>query len=175
MCWSDTQTRITLRRKAKILFDEPLTTPSVSEGISRPIRPREFCRILVGGRGRSRMGWSVSRHSEPDRKLDLLDRRLCHLRGAVKRGEGAIHISNAAENVRLAVLALIKAKRALIEEYPQRDPRGRQSQILQEEEQRWLALSIEAIVEEHGKADAQPDAESDPVPPRRFRYRLPGS
>jgi hypothetical protein len=118
------------------------------------------------------MGFSVSRHSKPDRKLDLLDRRLFHLRGAVKRCEGSIHISKAEENVRLAVLALFKAKRALIQEYPQRDPRGRQSQILQEEERRWRALSIEAIVEEHGTADAQSDGALDPVPPRHSRYRL---
>ncbi len=100
------------------------------------------------------MGWSVSRHSEPDRKLDLLDRRLGRLRGAVKRGEGPTHIKNAAEKVRLAALALIKAKRALIREYPQRDPDGRQSRNLQDEEQRWLTLSTDAIVEEHGKFDA---------------------
>jgi hypothetical protein len=119
------------------------------------------------------MGWSVSRNSEPDRKLDLLDRRLCHLRGVVKRGKGPTQISNAAENVRLAVLALIKAKRALIKEYPQRDPRGRQSQKLQEEEKLWIALSVEEIVEEHGKTDeAQPDAAADPVPRRRSTYKL---
>jgi hypothetical protein len=56
--------------------------------------------------------------------------------------------------VRLAALALIKAKRALITEYPQRDPDGRQSRNLQDEEQRWLTLSTDAIVEEHGKFDA---------------------
>lgn len=96
------------------------------------------------------MGWSVDRHSVPNRKLDLLDRRLGRLRGVVKRGEGSTHISKAAENVRLAALALIKAKRALIKEYPQRDPTGLQSRNLQDEEQRWLTLSTNAIVEEHG-------------------------
>ena len=100
------------------------------------------------------MGWSVHRHSEPDRKLDLLERRLVRLRGVVKRGEGSNHISNAAEKVRLAALAVIKAKRALIGEYPQRDPTGRQSRKLQDEEQRWLTLSTDAIVEEHGTDDA---------------------
>jgi hypothetical protein len=100
------------------------------------------------------MGFPVHRHSVPDRKLDLFDRRVVRLRGVVKRGEGPAHISKAAENVRLAALAVIKAKRALITEYPQRDPTGRQSRTLQEEEQRWLTLSIDGIVEEHGTDDA---------------------
>jgi hypothetical protein len=96
------------------------------------------------------MGWSVGRHSKPDRKLNLLDRRLGRLRGAIKRGEGSAHIAKAAENIRLATLAIIKAKRALIVEYPQRDPTGRQSRNLHDEEQRWLTLSTDEIVEEHG-------------------------
>ena len=99
------------------------------------------------------MGWSVSRHSEPDRKLDLLVRRLVRLRG-VANGGGSAHIANAAEKGRLAARALIKAKRALIKEYPQRDSGGRQSRNLQDEEQRWLTLSTDTIVEEHSKADA---------------------
>ncbi len=99
------------------------------------------------------MDWSVSRCSEPLRKLDLLDRRLGRLRGAVKRGEGSTHIANAAEKVRLAALAVIKARRALIKEYPQRDPDGREFRNLRTEEQRWLTLSTEAIVQEHGKDD----------------------
>jgi hypothetical protein len=52
-------------------------------------------------------------------------------------------------------LALIKAKRALIREHPQRDPDGRQSWNLQDEEQRWLAVSAEAIVEEYGRDQAR--------------------
>ena len=56
--------------------------------------------------------------------------------------------------MRLAALALIKAKRALIGEYPQRDAGGRQSRNLQDEEQRWLSLSTQAIVEEYGRNDA---------------------
>jgi predicted metal-dependent hydrolase len=100
------------------------------------------------------MGWSVSEHSEAPRKRSQLDQRLRRLQAAVRSGEGSIHISNAAEKVRLAALAFIKAKRALLGEYPRRDPEGRQSQNLQKEEQRWLSLPTEAIVEEHGQADA---------------------
>ena len=50
------------------------------------------------------MGWSVSRHSDPCRKLNLLDKRLGRLRGAVKQGEGSTHIANAAEKLRTAAL-----------------------------------------------------------------------
>jgi hypothetical protein len=100
------------------------------------------------------MGWSVSSHSEPSRKLNLLEKRLCRLRGAVRAGEGPTHVSKAAEKVRLAALAVIKAKLALIREYPQRDPEGRESSKLRDEEPRWRSLSTEAIVEENGRAES---------------------
>ncbi len=100
------------------------------------------------------MGWPVYRYSEPQRKLLQFESRLRRLRGAVKRGEASPHVSRAAENVRLAALAVIKAKRALIAEYPQRDPAGRQSRNLRDEEERWLTLSTDAIVQEHGGVGA---------------------
>ncbi len=93
-------------------------------------------------------------HADPDRKLNLLAKRLGRLRAAVKHGEGQNHIVNAAEKLRLAELALIKAKRSLNREYPRRDPDGKQSGNLQDEEQRWLTISIGAIVEEYGKSDS---------------------
>jgi hypothetical protein len=52
--------------------------------------------------------------------------------------------------VRLAALAVIKAKRALVREYPERDPTGRQSLNLQREEARWRELPAEAIIAECG-------------------------
>jgi hypothetical protein len=100
------------------------------------------------------MGWSVSRNSEPYRKLSLLDKRLRRLRGAVKAGEGPTHVLKAAEKLRLAALAVIKAKLALIREYPQRDPDGRESLKLRDEELRWRSLTTEAVVEAHGRAEA---------------------
>jgi hypothetical protein len=93
----------------------------------------------------------VSQHSEPARKQNLIEKRLRRLQAAVKAGKGLMHIAREAEKVRLAALALIKAKRALIREHPQRDPDGRQSWNLQDEEQRWLAVSTEAIIKEHGR------------------------
>jgi hypothetical protein len=97
----------------------------------------------------------VSQHSDAVKKQNLIEKRLRRLRAAVREGEGSIHVSQAAEKVRLAALALIKAKRALIREYPQRDPDGRQSWNLQDEEQRWLAVSAEMIVEEYGRDQAK--------------------
>ena len=102
----------------------------------------------------------VSENSQPARKQLLVEKRLRRLRAAVKAGEGLTHVSGAAEKLRLAGLALIKAKRALIREYPQRDPDGRQSWKLQDEEQRWLCLSTEAIVAEHGEGDDFPGSET---------------
>lgn len=100
------------------------------------------------------MGYSVHRHSQPDRKRNHLERRLVHLRGVVKRGESPARMANAAEKVRLAALSLMKAKQALIREYPDRDPSGHQVRSLQAEEKRWLALSTGEIAEQYGKVDA---------------------
>jgi len=93
----------------------------------------------------------VQRSSQPESKLALLNSRLGRLRGAVKAGESVTHISKAAENVRLAALSVIKAKLALNREYPARDPDGKESANLREEDQRWRSLSAEAIAEEYGK------------------------
>ena len=100
------------------------------------------------------MGWSVSRHSEPDRKLALFEKRLGTLQGVVKRAASLEQVANAAEKLRLAALAVIKAKHALINEYPHRDPNGRHSHNLDQDKQRWLARSPQAIVNEYGKGDA---------------------
>jgi hypothetical protein len=100
------------------------------------------------------MGFSVHRHSQPERKIGLYESSLCRLQGAVKAGENSLHVSKAADKLRHAALALIKAKRSLIKEYPERDPKGRQLLNLQNEEQRWLSILIEEIIEEYGKADS---------------------
>jgi hypothetical protein len=96
------------------------------------------------------MEW-VTPHSEPVSKLALVNSRLTRLRGAVKAGEGPTHVRNAAEKLRLAQLSVIKAKLALIREYPQRDPGERQSTKLRAEQSRWQTLATEAIIEEFGR------------------------
>lgn len=100
------------------------------------------------------MGWPVSWHSEAARKGKTLAKRLRRLRGAVKGDERTAHVMIAAEKVRLSALAFIKAKRALIAEYPSRDPDGLQSRNLELEEAYWSTLSPEAIAEKHGKSEA---------------------
>src|SRR6187431_2650809 len=96
----------------------------------------------------------VTTHSEPTSKLALLNSRLSRLRGAIKASESPEHLRKAAEKVRLAHLSVIKAKLALIREYPQRDPGGRQSANLANEESRWRTLTTEAIIEQAWQADA---------------------
>jgi hypothetical protein len=82
------------------------------------------------------MEW-VTAHSEPLSKLALFNGRLARLRGAVKAGERPTHFRKAAQKLRLARLGVIKAKLALIGEYPQRDPGGRQAINLFHEQLRW--------------------------------------
>jgi hypothetical protein len=96
------------------------------------------------------MGYSVSKHSDPARKLYSFNKSLGRLRGAIKSGDDSRHIFKAAEKVRQAALALIKAKRSLLREYPDRDSGGRQLRNLEDEEQRWLAYAAEEIAAEYG-------------------------
>jgi hypothetical protein len=92
--------------------------------------------------------------SDPTRKRLRLEKRIRRLRSAVKARECLTNVAHEAESVRRAALALIKAKQALIRKYPQRDPDGRQSWNLQDEEQQWLFASAEMIVAEHGRDEA---------------------
>jgi hypothetical protein len=84
----------------------------------------------------------VPRSLEPYKKRELFDKRVLQLRGAVKSGASAVRVANAAEKVRLAALAVIKAKRALIVG----EDRARQLENLRRDEERWLSLSPEDIV-----------------------------
>jgi hypothetical protein len=99
------------------------------------------------------MEW-VTPQSEPLSKLALLNSRLTRLRGAVKAGEGPTQLRKAAEKVRLAQLSVIKAKLALVREYPQRDPGGGQLANLRDQEALWRTLTVEAIIEQFGRPDA---------------------
>jgi hypothetical protein len=94
------------------------------------------------------MGWDVSKHSEPSRKRLILAKRIRRLKAAVKAGESELHVFKTGEKVRIAALTLIKAKRALLAEYPQSDPHGRRLRNLQQEEERWASLQIEVLINE---------------------------
>jgi hypothetical protein len=91
----------------------------------------------------------VPRSLEPYQKRELFEKRVRELRGVVKAGEGASRVSNAAEKVRLAALAVVKAKRALV----RGTDRVQQLSNLQQEEGRWLALRAEEIVAQFAKKD----------------------
>jgi hypothetical protein len=91
----------------------------------------------------------VPRSLEPYRKRDLFEKRVRQLRGAVKAGANASRVSHAAEKVRLAALAVIKAKRALV----RGTDRVQQLSNLQQEEDRWLALTAEQIVAQFARED----------------------
>src|SRR5487761_1167173 len=107
------------------------------------------------------MGWSVSQHSEPERKLGSFANGLRRLRGAIRSGKGPVHVAKASERVRRAALSLIKARRTLIQEYPQRDPDGRQSRNLDRQEELWLSFSSAGIAEEYGTSGASSIAATD--------------
>jgi hypothetical protein len=84
----------------------------------------------------------VPRGLEPYQKRDLFEKRVRQLRAAVRSSASGPHVSSAAEKVRLAALALIKAKRALV----RGNNRARQLDNLKQEEERWLALTPDEIV-----------------------------
>ena len=96
----------------------------------------------------------VTPHSEPLSKLALLGSRLARLRGAVKDGEDPVRLRGAAEKVRLAQLSVIKAKLALIREYPQRDLDGRQAAKLHEDRARWQTIDPVEIIERYRRPGA---------------------
>ena len=83
----------------------------------------------------------VPRGMEPYRKRELLDKRLRSLQGAIKFGASAPRVADAAEKVRSAVFAVIKAQRSIMEYRLESDARARQLDNLREDEQRWRSLS----------------------------------
>jgi hypothetical protein len=99
--------------------------------------------------GRVRMPSFVPRSLEPYQKRELFEKRVRELRGAVKAGVSASRVASAAEKVRLAALAVVKAKRALV----RGTDRVQQISNLQQEEDRWLALTAEEIVAQLARKD----------------------
>jgi hypothetical protein len=93
----------------------------------------------------------IPRSLEPYQKRELLAKRLSSLRAAVAAGSSATRVSNAAEKVRSAALALIKAQRSLLPLNLESEALARQVQNLKQEEEQWRALTTEAIVEQFGE------------------------
>jgi hypothetical protein len=74
-----------------------------------------------------------------------------------KTGASASRVSSAAEKVRLAALAVIKAARALV----RGSDRAQQLSNLQQEEDRWLALTVEQIGAQFAEGDATGGCHAD--------------
>ena len=96
----------------------------------------------------------VPRGLEPYQKRELLDKRLTQLRAAVATGGSPARVARAAEKVRAAALAAIKAERALLGHHlqtgPPQDPNvARRLDNLAREAELWASLTAEAIVQEH--------------------------
>jgi hypothetical protein len=87
----------------------------------------------------------VPRDLEPYKKRALFDKRVRQLRAAV--GARPDRLSDAAEKVRRAALAVVKAKRALC----RGADRAKQLSNLRREEERWLALAVEDIIAQVAK------------------------
>ena len=96
---------------------------------------------------------------EPSKKRGILDQRIVELRHAIRSGPSPDRISRAAEKVRAATLAVIKARRAILAEFrvarsggfrsPGGDSIGRQEDNLGREFQEWSSLTVEEIVARH--------------------------
>lgn len=96
----------------------------------------------------------VPRSMEPYKKRELLDKRWLALRGVINAGATAECVASAAEKVRLAALAVIKAQRSLLDCRLESEVLTRQLDNLQRDEARWLSLSVESIVSQIPDADA---------------------
>lgn len=97
----------------------------------------------------------VPRGLEPYQEQELFEKRVDELRTAVRSNAPAAKLAMAAEKVRAAALAVIKAKRSIIashpasqtglEEHPQGKSLARQLEHLERESQRWLSFSVDEI------------------------------
>jgi hypothetical protein len=90
----------------------------------------------------------VPRGNEPYQKRDILDKRMRSLRGLIASGASAARIADAAEKVRHAALAVIKARRSILAERPEDAARRRELDNLERDEARWRESSVEAILAE---------------------------
>jgi hypothetical protein len=87
----------------------------------------------------------VPRNLEPYKKRQLFDKRVLQLRSAIKSGANAKRVSSLSEKVRLAALAVIKARRSILAERSETDGSSRELENLRLEEELWLARKTEAI------------------------------
>ena len=87
----------------------------------------------------------VPRSLEPYQKQELFEKRALQLRGVVGSGKDINQIVKSAERLRLAALGLIKSKRQSLSH----GNREKQLANLQQNEEYWLAISVEEIVTQY--------------------------
>jgi hypothetical protein len=112
--------------------------------------------VVVTQQEASRMPSFVPRSLEPYQKKELLEKRIVELQAAVCSGAGPARLSKAAEKVRSAALAVVKAKRAIIASHPTSQTGSKaynraeslapELANLEQEYERWSSLSVEEIV-----------------------------
>ena len=85
----------------------------------------------------------------PVKQLQTLAKREAALRGLLNRGGSEARVEAAAENVRHAHLAVLKARRSLIEF--KKDSREKQNQLdsIAEDESAWSGAAIAAVIAQY--------------------------
>jgi hypothetical protein len=85
----------------------------------------------------------------PVKQLETLAKREATLRGVLKRDSARTRTEAAAESVRHAHLAVLKARRALIEFEPDSPEKQRQLESIATDEYGWASVPVEGIVERY--------------------------
>ena len=85
----------------------------------------------------------------PVKQLETLAKREATLRGIIKRNESAPRLALAVEDIRHAHLAVLKARRALIEYEPDSLEKQRQLERIAADESIWAAASVTDILERY--------------------------
>ena len=91
--------------------------------------------------------------SNSEQKQELFEKRVLQLIGAVNAGHNMTKIVNAAEKLRLAAFSLIKAKRHKLAW----GNREQQLANLEQEEERWRAITIDEIVLQYASQSRSKD------------------
>jgi hypothetical protein len=85
----------------------------------------------------------------PVKQLETLTKREATLRGIIKRNEPAPRLELAVQDMRHAQLAVLKARRALIEYEPDSIEKQRQLESIAADESIWSAASVTDILERY--------------------------
>ena len=96
----------------------------------------------------------------PVKQLETLAKREATLRGVIKRKEPAPRLEAAAQDIRHAQLAVLKARRALVEYEPDSTEKQRQLQSIASDESAWTSISVEDVLRRYAQGRA-PDTSQE--------------